>query len=263
MLTYASTRSLSAVNCAVAAANSNEAPVRLVSIDDAFAAGRYEVTRKEYAAFIADTGNSSEGCMVYDGRWQFSENMSWRRPGFDQDDNHPVTCISWEDARVYTQWLSRKTSQTYRLLSASEWEYIARDGGRAEEVGRTPPEAACTAGNVADLDAAGQYPGWQVVNCSDNYVHTAPVGSYTANALGVFDLTGNVFEWVGDCWNDDYKAAPTDGSAWNGGDCRRRVLRGGSWFSRPQYLRAAFRNRFDADLRSSSFGFRVARELKP
>ena len=90
-------------------------------------------------------------------------------------------------------------------------------------------------------------------------MHTAPVGSFQANAFGLNDMIGNVFEWVTDCWNDGYEKAPLDGSAWEAGDCGRRVLRGGSWFTPPGYVRASFRNRFDPDYRSSSFGFRVAR----
>jgi len=114
---------------------------------------------------------------------------------------------------------------------------------------------------VADRSAGEQYAGWQVFDCKDSYVHTAPVGSFQPNMLGVYDMAGNVFEWVTDCWNENYQNAPSNGMAWAGGDCSRHVLRGGSWFSRPEFVRATFRNSFPADYRSSSFGFRVAREL--
>jgi formylglycine-generating enzyme required for sulfatase activity len=112
---------------------------------------------------------------------------------------------------------------------------------------------------VADRSTETIYPGWDIFACQDNYVHTAPVGSFQANAFGIHDMLGNVFEWVTDCWNESYAGAPSDGAAWVDGDCGYRVLRGGSWFTPPGYVRTAFRNRFAPDYRSSSFGFRVAR----
>jgi formylglycine-generating enzyme required for sulfatase activity len=101
-----------------------------------------------------------------------------------------------------------------------------------------------------------------VHDCTDGYVNTAPAGSFAANAFSIYDTLGNVFEWVEDCWNDGYEGAPLDGSAWSDGECDKRVLRGGSWFSRPVFVRSAYRNRFPRDHRSSSFGFRVAREIE-
>jgi formylglycine-generating enzyme required for sulfatase activity len=98
--------------------------------------------------------------------------------------------------------------------------------------------------------------------CNDGYVYTAPVGSFTANAFGLSDMLGNVFEWVQDCWHDNYQSAPTDGSAWVQGECRQREMRGGSWFTTPAYVRSAYRNRFEEDYRSNSIGFRVVRELR-
>ena len=95
----------------------------------------------------------------------------------------------------------------------------------------------------------------------DGYVYTAPMENFEPNEFGVYATLGNVFEWVEDCWNNNYQGAPTDGSAWIEGDCAKRLLRGGSWFSQPKYVRSAFRNRFNSDARASTFGFRVAREL--
>ena len=112
---------------------------------------------------------------------------------------------------------------------------------------------------MADRSPHATYPGWEIFDCRDDFVHTAPVGSFRANAFGLHDMIGDAFEWVTDCWNDNYEKAPLDGAAWEAGDCGRRVLRGGSGFTPPGYARTAFRNRFDPDYRSSSFGFRVAR----
>lgn len=241
----------------------NEAPERVVNIDYSFAVSRYEVTRQQYEEFISEAGYLTGGCAVYSGQWQHSTNMSWQNPGYEQDGNHPAVCISWEDAVAYTDWLSQKTAQTYRLLSASEWEYIARDAARnnTNTTHASDTQNVCDEGNVADLEAVKKYPGWKVSNCTDNFVHSAPVGTFKANGFGVFDLKGNVFEWVEDCWNYNYVDAPTDGSAWTSGDCQRRVLRGGSWFSQENFSRPTFRNSFKKHHRSSSFGFRVARQI--
>ncbi len=237
----------------------NEGPRRLVAIDYPLAISRYEITRAQFALFAADTGHSGSGCRTYDGSWELVDTRSWRSPGFDQDDNHPVTCISWNDARAYIDWLNQTTGQAYRLLSASEWEYAARAGTAPGGALAADPARTCESANVADRSTAATYPGWDIFDCRDNHVHTAPVGSFQANAFGVHDMIGNVFEWVADCWNDSYVDAPSDGTAWVNGDCGYRVLRGGSWFAPPAYVRAEFRNRFDPDYRSSSFGFRVAR----
>ena len=104
---------------------------------------------------------------------------------------------------------------------------------------------------------------WEAASCNDGHVHTAPAGSFAANGYGLHDVLGNVWEWVEDCWNEGYAGAPSDGSAWESGDCSRRVLRGGSWGSGPRYLRSALRFSLTSGNRSDSFGFRVARALTP
>lgn len=233
----------------------NEGPSRLVAIDYMLAISRYEITRAQFARFAADTGHTGAGCKTYDGSWEMDDGSSWQSPGFDQNDAHPATCISWNDAQAYIGWLNKKSGRTYRLLSASEWEYAAKAGSASG----ADPTRACESANVADRSTGVAYPGWDIFDCQDNYVHTSPVGSFQANAFGLHDMIGNVFEWVTDCWNNSYVDAPSDGAAWVDGDCGYRVLRGGSWFTPPGYVRPAFRNRFDSDYRSSSFGFRVAR----
>ncbi|BBO68998.1 hypothetical protein DSCA_29280 [Desulfosarcina alkanivorans] len=237
----------------------NEGPQRLVAIDYALAVSRYEITRGEFARFSAETGHDGAGCRTYDGSWAMDAGRNWQSPGFAQADTHPATCISWNDAQSYVNWLAETTGRAYRLLSASEWEYAALAGMAPVGASATEPDRACETANVADRSTAATYPGWDTIDCGDNYVHTAPVGSFQANAFGIHDMIGNVFEWVADCWNDTYTNAPSDGSAWRDGDCGYRVLRGGSWFTPPGYVRASFRNRFAPDYRSSSFGFRVAR----
>ena len=152
--------------------------------------------------------------------------------------------VSWDDAKGYVDWLSGKTGEEYRLLSEAEWEFVARAGTRTarywgDEVGR----------NRANCRGCGsRWDGEQ----------TAPMGLFSANPFGLYDVHGNVGEWVEDCWNDSYHGAPTDGSAWESGRCESRVLRGGSWYGRPRFLRSALRGGFTSGGRGSGVGFRVA-----
>jgi formylglycine-generating enzyme required for sulfatase activity len=201
-----------------------------------------------------------QGCDTYDGQWRQRTDGSWENPGFAQTGSQPVTCTSWNDAKAYAAWLTAKTGHHYRLPSASEWEYAARAGGTAAAPWSDAANA-CSGANVADQSAARHFPGWSVFGCDDGYVFTAPVGSFKANAFGLNDMLGNVFQWTEDCWNADYAGAPVDGSARTGGDCTQRELRGGSWFSVPWYVRANYRNHFAADYRTSSVGIRLVRDL--
>ena len=222
----------------------DEGPQHEVTIPRAFAVGAHEVTVGEYAAFAVDTGYEGEtGCWTWTGsEWQESQEISWRNPGYSQTGWHPVACVSWEDARAYVRWLSRKTGEEYRLLSEAEWEYAARAGTRTRY----------SFGDAITPNDA---------NYGRNIRKTQPVGSYRANEFGLYDMHGNVWEWVQDCQNGSYAGAPMDGSAWERGDCSRRVWRGGSWLFNPRVLRAANRGGFVTGGRSYDVGFRVARTL--
>ena len=236
-------------------------PRHSVLIGRSLAMSLNEVTVGEFREFIASTQRETAGCNTYDGRWEYRYDASWQAPGFAQGEMHPVACVSWDDAAAFASWLTAKSGYVYRLPSSAEWEYAARAGSDADPPWGASAEAACAEANVADSSAAQRFPGWNVFPCTDNYVNTAPVGSFKANAFGLHDLLGNVFEWVQDCWHDDYTAAPADGSARVEAGCSERELRGGSWFSAPQYVNAAYRNRFEHGYRSSSVGFRVVRDV--
>ena len=241
-----------------------ERPKHPVVIGYAFGIGAYEVTVGEYGEFAAATARQGAGCAAYDGAWKESADLSWDNVGFPQTAAHPVACVSWRDARDYAAWLSQKTGQKYRLPSESEWEYAARAGADAARPwDGDAGTAACGSANVADQSAAQRFPGWQAFPCSDGYVYTAPVGSFQPNGFGLYDMLGNVSEWVQDCWHDDYAGAPADGSAWSGTDCAERGLRGGSWFTAPSVVSLSARNRFADTYRSNSVGFRLVREIKP
>jgi formylglycine-generating enzyme required for sulfatase activity/predicted Ser/Thr protein kinase len=237
-----------------------EQPVHPVTIGYSLAAGVYETTVGEFSEFVRENQQELKGCATYDGEWRLHGDVSWRNAVQGQMSSHPVACVSWQDATDYAAWLSKRAGVTYRLPSASEWEYMARAG--SESLPWRKPADACANANAADASAAQRYPGWKTFECTDNYVQTAPVGTFAPNAFGVSDTLGNVFEWVQDCWRDDYALAPHDGSAVQDGDCGQREARGGSWFTTPAFVRPAYRNRFDATYRSSSLGFRLVREVK-
>jgi formylglycine-generating enzyme required for sulfatase activity/predicted Ser/Thr protein kinase len=238
-----------------------ELPQHRVSIEYPLGMGVYEITVGEFKEFAQATQHKSAGCRMYNGSWQDSSELNWNNVGYTQTATHPVTCVSWRDARDYAAWLSRKTGQKYRLPSDSEWEYAARAGSVAPRPWKENIEGACSNANVADQTAAQQYPGWKVHPCSDGYTYTAPVGSFQPNTFGLYDMLGNVFEWVQDCWHPDYRGAPSDGSAWLGGDCSQRDMRGGSWFTAPPLVSTSARNRFEETYRSNSVGFRLVREI--
>jgi len=238
-----------------------ETPMHWVAIGTSFSMSSNAVTVDDFQQFITDTGSDIRGCDTYDGDWKRRPDSSWKNPGFSQTGTHPVTCVSWNDAKAYARWLSTKTGHTYRLPSASEWEYAARSGSEAVQPWSADGAAACATANVADASAAQRYPGWSVFGCNDGYVFTAPVGSFQANSFGLNDMLGNVFQWTEDCWHADYTGAPIDGSARSDGDCSEHELRGGSWYSTPAYVRANYRNHFAADYRTSSVGIRLVRDI--
>ena len=205
----------------------NEYPQHEVVIGYRLAVGRYPVTFEEYERFTAATGTSPP------------KDAGWDRG------RRPVINVSWHEAQVYVRWLGETTGQPYRLLSESEWEYAARAGTTSrywwgDEI--TPENA-----NYAGSKHRG----------------TTEVGSYPVNPWGLFDMNGNVWEWLEDCWNVNYVGAPTDGHTWTAGDCSLRVLRGGSWFYYSESLRSADRNWSNSGNRVDSIGFRVARTLTP
>jgi formylglycine-generating enzyme required for sulfatase activity len=239
-------------------------PQRSVSVRS-FAAGKFEVSRRQYRAFAAAAGRGSDGCFTWTGTtFEPDRTKDWRNPGYPQDDAHPVTCVSWEDAGAYAQWLSRETGRKYRLLSEAEWEYAARAGSTTARHWGDDAGMACNFANGADLSTAAQVSGasaWSVVDCNDRHPWTAPVGSFRANAFGLHDMLGNVEEWTQDCWSENLGGAPADGSARTTGDCAMRAVRGGSWLDAPVGVRAAYRVGSPTTVRVYRRGFRVAADL--
>ena len=241
----------------------NEKPVHGVTIPQPIAVGIYEVTRGEFARFVSETDHDTgTECWIYDGSdWNVGIGQSWRDPKFHQTDRDPVVCINWKDAQAYVSWLSHVTGNSYRLLSEAEWEYVARSGtktrywyGDDDDVGQL-----CSYGNGAGRETSFS---WKNDACGDDYALTAPAGAFRANKFGLHDMHGNVWEWVEDCWHENYTGVPTDGRAWtSGGECDRRVLRSGSWGLDARDLRAARRDGYEYEDRDADIGFRVAMTL--
>ena len=240
----------------------DEGPQHTVRIERPFALGKYEVTRGEFAAFVRETGHEASRCMYHTGGEWKNGSKDWRDPGYEQTDRDPVACVSWDDAKAYLGWLSRESRNAYRLASASEWEYAARAGTTTARFWGESADRACGYANVHDRSSKSENAfDWVHHGCDDGYAQTAPVGSFAANAFGVYDMLGNVLEWTEDCLNESYEGAPSDSSAWRSGECETRVLRGGSWYDLPGNVRAASRFWFGTRHRISGFGFRVARTL--
>ncbi len=210
--------------------SSGESPQHEVRIGS-FAMGKYEVTFDEYDRFAEATGRDKP------------DDRGWGRG------KRPVTYVSWVDAGAYTAWLSEQTGQNYRLPTEAEWEYATRGGTTTRY----------SWGDTIDCNKA-RY-GWLSDECGKQE-STDEVGTFPANPFGLHDVHGNVWEWTQDCWHDSYEGALLDGSVWQeGGDCTRRVVRGGGWNSLPEFLRSAYRGWYDADVANRNLGFRLARTL--
>jgi formylglycine-generating enzyme required for sulfatase activity len=212
--------------------DANERPQHKVTIGRPFAVSKFEVTFADWDACVSVGGCPQEGG---------TNDAGWGRGA------RPVIYVNWDDAQAYAAWFSRMTGKTYRPLTEAEWEYAARAGTATayswgDDIGK----------NNANCNGCGSQ--W------DNR-QPAPVGSFKPNPFGLYDMHGNVWEWVQDCFQDNYNGAPADGSAWTKGNCNHRVVRGGGWADSPVFLRAAFRITYSSDFRFLNLGFRLGRTL--
>jgi formylglycine-generating enzyme required for sulfatase activity len=228
----------------------------------AFALGKFNVTNAEFLTFLEQTGYQPAACdLVFDLRWKSLGRGRASPPGQTDAPREPAVCLSWNDAEAYIAWLNAKVRGAgaaaksrdgpYRLPSEAEWEYAARAGTATARWWGD----AIGSGNANCNGCGSRWDGRLI----------APVGSFGPNPFGLYDMLGNVWQWVADCWHESYVGAPQDGSPWATGDCTLRVLRGGSWSNLPAFVRAAARSRthvagWDFDY-SSYAGFRVARSL--
>lgn len=241
----------------------DEGPQRRVRIPKPLWVGRFEITRGEYRTFLSSTGRTIQGGCVTDrahkGTWAPDARTNLNDPGFEQTDNHPVVCVTWDDARAYFDWLNERTEGGYRLLSEAEWEYVARAGGAETYPWGISVHDGCRYANIGDRNMAARYAGYPYAECNDGALNTTAVGSYEANAFGLYDLLGNTGEWVEDCASMDYGNLPSDGAPNRSGDCSRHIVRGGSWGAEVKDSRVANRIRYPAAQVDDSIGIRVAR----
>ena len=242
-------------------ADSDEKPPRSVRVAS-FAIAQKEVIRAEFRRFVEQKNYSTDAeksgsCYALDGSvWKYVDGRNWRSAGFEQGPDHPVTCVSWNDAQAYVAWLSRQTSQTYRLPTEAEWEYAARGGSSRERYWGNDAADACEYANVADETSKREI-NWKTIHpCEDNFVYTMPVGRKRSNGFGLYDVLGNVWEWTCSLYKDPYDV---EAKQCGRGSDGRRALRGGSWGDRPEGVRSAYRSRNTPDARDNNLGFRVAR----
>ena len=223
----------------------NGFPQHQVQVAD-FYLGRYPVTRGEYARFARNKGSKIRDKLIF-----FHRGLKDYKK---INDHHPMVSVSWEDTQVYIKWLQKETGLLYRLPSEAEWEY------------------ACRAGTTTRFWWGNDLEDSELARASANFSYnliTTEVGNFNSNRWGLYDMSGNVWEWVQDCWNPMYENPPTDGLAWLRGDCSQRVLRGGSHESALHELGSAYRNWHPAHddgcgsifKGRNSFGFRLARSL--
>ncbi|MDY1549448.1 formylglycine-generating enzyme family protein [Luteibacter sahnii] len=252
----------------------NEAPVHEVQVDKGFAVGRSAVTIGQFRDFVRASGytpqsQSLQGGSVYDeasGGLRDDSAATWQddylgRPG---QDRLPVINVSWNDAKAYADWLSQRTGKRYRLPSEAEFEYALRAGTTTRYWwgDGNPANKVENLTGANDRSASGRRWSNAFTGYKDGYWGPAPVMSFSPNPFGLYDMGGNVSEWVADCWHDNYIRAPRDTQAWVNPGCGRRVIRGGSWGSAPDMVRSAYRQGASADLRNARVGFRVVRELQ-
>lgn len=251
----------------------NEGPQAALEVEG-FAIGRTEVTRGQFSVFVTETGRPMTGGCYTPGDLEdllsdLDPAASWQEPGFEQTDAHPVVCVSWNDAVAFADWLTRKTGRNYRLPTEAEWEYAARAGTTTAYYWGEDGGRECAHMNGGDLTLGRQLPAWAaatrrardggvdesvLIACEDGSAFTAAVGSYRPNRFGLYDMTGNVWEWVTTCGDSPGLARVAAET-----DCRRRRTRGGSWDDWPVDLRTAVRKRLEPDRRRNDTGFRVVR----
>ena len=251
----------------------NETPPHWVSIGKGMAVARGEITVAQFRDFVRRSGYKPEsitrgGASVYEertGALREESSATWEDDyaGRPAGDSLPVVNVSWNDASAYARWLSQHTGKRYRLLSEAEFEYAERAKTTTAYWWGTgkPPRAVENLTGSNDRSVRGRRWSNAFRGYRDGYWGPAPVASFSPNAFGLYDMSGNVSEWTQDCWHDSYLRAPRDGSAWVNPGCNARVMRGGSWGSSPDQDRSAFRQGVTASVRSGRIGFRVVREL--
>jgi len=251
----------------------NEGPQHRVTFPRGFAMGQHEVTVAEFREFADQARYKTDAerdrySMIYDqrsGRLPRRDDVNWKMnyEGRKAGDDDPVVHVSWHDAQAYVNWLAQVTGKPYRLPSEAEFEYALR-GGKSTRYwwgSGAPREKVENITGEGDTSRNDRNWSTSFKGYTDQYWGPAPVGSFKPSPFGLFDIGGNVGEWVMDCWHDSYMRAPVDGSSWVNPGCKLRVIRGGYWASSPEQTRSAFRLSARPDSHDARIGFRIARDL--
>lgn len=256
---------------------SDEAPVHRVTITRDFYMGQTEVTVAQFRRFVEASGYVPESMADATGGYGYDAQhvaqrqgkqdafagrdpkYSWLNPGFTQTENDPVVNVTWHDAVAMAKWLSQTEGRTYRLPTEAEWEYACKAGTSTRYHHGDSPEQVGRVGNVFDQAAAPHWPEWQrfAIPMNDGYAFTAPAGSYPANAFGLHDMHGNVWEWTADWHDEDYYRVSPEADPKGPETGTVRVRRGGSWHTWPFYARCAYRNWNAPTTRYTLVGFRL------
>jgi formylglycine-generating enzyme required for sulfatase activity len=251
----------------------SQTPRHEVTISRGYALSETDITEGQFREFVRASGYKPDsitmgGASVYDestGVMRDDSSASWEKDyaGRRAANNLPVVNISWNDANAYVQWLSKRTGKEYRLPSEAEFEYAIRGGTTTRYWWGTGTPKSKVENLTGSLDRSPSGRRWSHAfqGYGDGYWGPAPVMSFAPNPFGLFDIDGNVSEWMADCWHDNYVRAPADGSAWINPGCSSHVVRGGSWGSSPEQVNSAYRQGADANVRSGRVGFRILREL--
>jgi formylglycine-generating enzyme required for sulfatase activity len=249
--------------------NDDEGPQHTVRIGRDFRMAVHEVTRGQFAAFVRETGYQTEaekgggnnyGFNAATGEFELDAKYNWRNPGYPQTDDHPVVLVSWNDAKAFCEWLSRRDRRTYRLPTEAEWEYACRARSTTPYWNGDDQEGLARIANVADGTAKQKFSNWTTITARDGHVFTAPVGSFPANPFGLHDMHGNVWEWCADWYDSDYYENSPAADPQGPGSGSSRVLRGGSWYGVPYGFRCAYRSSNTPGFRSLNYGFRLVLE---
>jgi formylglycine-generating enzyme required for sulfatase activity len=238
-----------------------------VTITRAFAVGRFEVTRQEFEKFVEETDYAASGkCATLRSlpiQFRLTEAANWEKPGFTQGLTHPVVCVSWKDAMSFVSWLSEKTGQQYRLLSAIEWQYAAKARTNTKYSFGNNTDRICEFSNGMTQATLTRYPGLpgSPALCEDGFINTAPVGSFKPNSFGLYDMHGNVSEWLQDCNVEIVGEIPLRGQKMKRLDCSNRSVAGGSWFNPPAGQASSGLGSITIEYPFNYIGFRIARSL--
>lgn len=248
----------------------NEQPVREIKIDKPISISKYPVTIAEFRLFITESGYKTEA-ELSQGCWNLRQDMSlgwvesdyWDNTRMNQTENHPVVCVSLNDAIAYTEWLSEKTKLRYRIPTEAEWEFSARAGSSKKYIFGDTAEGVCDAMNWSDDKMTIMWGGTEeLMVCDDGYLFTSPVGSFPPNNFGLYDIYGNVWEWTIDCYQDDMNAVIIGQRTHSNHGCNKHPLRGASFSASLKGTTASYRISDEPYNRTADYGFRIVRDMK-